>query len=549
MANGTNWLSGLLQRRLCILVMTGILLVVGLVYWPVLGHDFVNFDDNLYVYENEQLLQHGLSLAGIAWSFTTLLGGNWHPLTWLSHMVDVRLFGLNPAGHHLVNLLIHGANTLLLFAFFRRATGSIGRSAVVALLFALHPLHVESVAWVAERKDLLYAFFWLVTMHLYIGYARSPRQSAYLAMTAAFICSLLAKPMAMTLPAVLIIMDYWPLRRRAGEAGTNSTVLPARPVREKLPLFFLAGGVAAITIYAQNKSNSLASVDPGALSVNAGNAIISYADYLGKTLWPARLAVLYPFDPAAVTAPRVIAASILLGAITIGVLRAGQRFPFLVFGWLWYIVTLLPVIGLLRVGDQAYADRYTYLPLVGIFVMLVWGLHAAFATIGARQSVRAAVTVVPIFLLAGVTSKQLAYWRNSLELFTHCLQAAGDSWVAHNNIGNALFLQGNVAEAAGHYRRAIELKPDMAVTYSNLGNTYRYNGFYSLALDSFDRSIRVRPMNREAYYNRGLTYVELGDMERALKDYGVLKGIDPGLAEKLLLTISARGTSAREAPH
>jgi hypothetical protein len=339
------------------------------VYLPVRQFGFVNFDDPDYVSANAHIA-HGLTRAAVLWAFTTGYAANWHPLTWLSHMIDVQVFGVNAGPQHLVNLLLHVLNTLLLFGLLHRMTGARGRSAFVAALFAVHPLHVESVAWIAERKDVLSTLFWMLTMWAYVAYVRRPSWARYLGVAIAFALGLMAKPMLVTLPAVLLLLDVWPL----GRTGVTRLLRPRRAlVLEKLPLFALAAVSSVMTFLVQRRGGAVSTVDQYPWASRVANALVEYVVYLGRMCWPARLSIFYPYSQS-LPGWSVAGSLVLLVALSVAVFRAGGRRPYLVVGWLWYVVTLVPVIGLIQIGTQARADRYTYVPLIGIFIMAAWGL-------------------------------------------------------------------------------------------------------------------------------------------------------------------------------
>jgi hypothetical protein len=462
----------------------------------------------------------------VAWAFTTLHTGNWHPLTWLSHMLDVELFALNPAGHHLTSLLLHTANSLLLLSLLVRLTGFLGRSLAVALLFGLHPLHVESVAWVAERKDLLAALFWLLALGAYARYARAPGPGRYLLLTALFVLGLLAKPMVVTLPLVLLLLDVWPHQRPA-------TVPRSRLVAEKLPILALSLASAGVTLFAQRAGGALNPHDAATLPMNIGNALLAYLGYLQKMLWPTRLAVLYPFDPLTVTPGRVAGAAAVLAAVSVLVLGQRQSRPYLAFGWLWYLVTLLPVIGLVRVGAQAMADRYTYLPLIGIFIALVWG--GADLTAGLRRAPVLQVTAVALAVAACavLTRAQLRHWRSSLELFRHTVAVTENNWVAHHNLASDLLRARAVDEAIGHYREALRLNPRYVSAYLNLGIVLRERGELDQAIACFRAAVAVDPAAAAARMNLGFACVAVGDRTCAESEYRELLRLDAPRAEAL----------------
>lgn len=512
-------------------------------FWQVLQHDFISYDDNDYVTVNMAVRQ-GLSVDGIKWAFSAFHAANWHPLTWLSHMLDVELFGLNPAGHHGVNLALHLVNALLLFWLLQRWTGFVGRSLFVALLFAVHPLHVESVAWVAERKDLLSTLFWLLTMWAYAGYARTPSLGRYLTVVILFALGLMAKQMLVTLPLVLLLMDYWPLSRFStlkwrGEGGQPGLKLL---LAEKIPLLALSLGAALITLKAQESGGALLKSGGHPFLVNAGNAVISYAAYIGKMFWPAELALFYPFDPARVTALKVAGAVLLLAALTLLVLARARKRPYLVFGWFWYLVTLIPVIGFVKVGGQSMADRYTYVPLIGLFLMLAWGggeAAAKWRDNGVRGALVAGTIVVA--LLSLLTVRQVGYWRDSYGLYQRALAVVEENWLAHNNMGILLAQNYRQAEALYHFQESVRINPQSADGFRNLGNLYQMAGRNAEALEAFRQAVRLAPGDAEAHFRLGYGYLMSGNPQLAYQEYQQLMLLDQTRARALMDSIRLSG--------
>ena len=503
------------------------------VYWPVLQNGFIDFDDDDYVTMN-MVVRQGLTLKGFFWAFTTFHAGNWHPLTWLSHMLDVELFGLNPLGHHASNLLLHTVNSLLLCALLYRLTGFIGRSLIVALLFALHPLHVESVAWIAERKDLLSTLFWLLTMGAYIRYARTPSLGRYLPVFLLLALGLLAKQMLVTLPLILLLMDYWPLNRQ--EKGGIRLLLI-----EKLPLLALSGAASLVILRAHASVRALFQLDGGSILLHGGNAFISYIKYIGMMFWPTDLALFYPFQSAAVTPLKVAGAIALLTGMTSVVLLQRKSRPYLLFGWFWYLITLIPVIGFVRVGGQALADRYTYIPLIGLFMIVVWG--GAELEVKGRFGLRAAiagVATIVIALLSLLTVAQIRTWVNSYELFDHALAVVEGNWLAHNNMGIFLSQHNRNDEALRHFRESVRLNPDGAVGFRNLGNAYQMAGNSSEAMAAFCEAVRLNPDDAESHYRLGFTYLLSGNSPLAYEEYRRLKRLDAASAQALLDAIRMR---------
>ncbi|MBW2645343.1 MAG: tetratricopeptide repeat protein [Deltaproteobacteria bacterium] len=480
------------------------------VFWQVRNHDFVNYDDHKYVTDNRHV-QAGLTWEGTTWAFTTFHASNWHPLTWLSHMLDCQIYGLNAGGHHLTNLLFHLTNTLLLFLILNRMTGALWRSAFVAAIFALHPLHVESVAWVAERKDVLSTFFWMLTMWAYIRYAERPGGKTYLLVVLFFALGLMAKPMLVTLPFVLLLMDYWPLGRlRLGQSNKdrwlNIKETPAiRLIWEKVPLFALTAVSSVVTFYAQQAGGSVAALDKLPLNARIANGLVSYVSYTGKMIWPSQLAVFYPHEDM-VALWQAAGAGLLLACISILVICVARRFQSLAVGWLWYLGTLVPVIGIIQVGEQAMADRYTYVPLIGLFIMIAWGVGDLAARWHYRRIILSTFTGILLLVLMTGTWLQIRHWQNSITLFEHALDVTTNNFVAHYNLGEALEDNGRLEEAIGHFHKALQIKPNNAKAYYSIGTVYGKLGNYKKALSVLKQAIFLKPDYAEAYTNLGAVY-------------------------------------------
>jgi tetratricopeptide (TPR) repeat protein len=516
------------------LVLLAALAVLG-VHHQILFNGFINFDDPLYVTQNP-LVQRGLTVEGIIWAFTSLHAYNWHPLTWVSHMLDVQLFGLAPAGHHLTSMLLHTANVLLLFALLKRLSHSHWPSVAVAALFALHPLHVESVAWVAERKDLLSGLFWLATLWFYAGYRQSGRTLQYLLALGAFCGGLLSKPMVITLPLVLVLLELWPLRTTT--TGVEPNQLPWRRLALiTLPFFLLSAASAAITYTAQHQGGAVLYESP--LLLNAGNALISYLRYLGKLVWPLGLAVLYPFDPNAVTAAKAAAAAVTLLVVSVGAWRLGRRWPYVALGWFWYLVTLLPVIGFIRIGRHSIADRYTYIPFIGLYIIIAWGWAQMAERYRIPRAATGAAAAVVLLLLGGLTIMQEQRWRSSISLFEHTLTVTENNGTAHKNLGLAYGQIGDGQRASYHgaMGRLLEqqeiaaLYPQNADVRYRLGNAYAELGRYREAVAEYSRAITLRPSLAAAHNGLGIAYARLGVMDAARQAFADALQLDPGLAE------------------
>jgi len=467
-----------------LLICIALTLATVVAFEPLSHNEFIGYDDGHYVTENPYV-QSGLTGKSILWAFTSLHGeiSYWHPLTWLSHMLDCELFGLNPLGHHLTSLLFHIANTLLLFWVLKRMTGAVWQSAFVAAAFALHPLGVESVAWAAERKNVLSGFFWMLTIAAYIRYAERPCIGRYLPVVLALCLGLMAKPTVVTLPFVLLLLDYWPLDRFQWK---NLRFL----VCEKIPLLFLAAVLSAVTFFAQKGIGAVAPADKLGLNLRLANAFVSYIRYIGKIFYPAGLAVFYPHPLRSLPLWQPIVCLFILVVVSAAVIYVGRRY--LVVGWLWYLGVLVPVIGLVQVGNQAMADRYTYLPAIGIFIMLTWGITELLAGWRFRKIVFSAAGLIFIILIL-YTRTQLRYWRNNFTLYEHALKVTANNYVAYNNLGAAFQSEGMLEEAIGHYRRALRIRPDYFFTHCNLGSALQSQGRFSEAAGHYQYALGLKP--------------------------------------------------------
>jgi tetratricopeptide (TPR) repeat protein len=498
-------------RLICLLLA----LLTLLLYLPVRQHEFIVYDDDLYVTEN-RMVQRGLTWDGVQWAFSTLHASNWHPLTWLSHMLDWELFGANPGAHHLINVLFHAANAVLLFLLISRLTAALWPAAIVAALFAWHPLHVESVAWISERKDVLCAFLSLLALHAYVRYARDKSRSAYIGSLLLFAMGLMAKPMLVTLPFVFLLLDYWPLDRLRK---------PAPAVLDKLPFLFLTALSCIITIIAQ-REKAMIDLERQPLSARIANAVVAYAMYLVDTVWPSKLAIVYPLD-AQLPVVRVVASAALLGVLFFIAWRWRSNRPWLITGWLWYIGMLVPVIGLVQVGVQARADRYTYLPLIGIFIAVVFLAREVVSRLRPGPKVAGALAAVGLLGFAAATLRQLSYWQNSEALFARTLAVTKENVVAHLNLGVALEEAGKKEEALAQYREALRIQPHSAHGHNNMANVFAALGKTEEALHHYQQSLRFSTKAPLAHLNLGLTLVGLGRFEEALQHYSEAARLSP----------------------
>ena len=498
-------------RLICLLLA----LLTLLLYLPVRQHGFIVYDDNLYVTEN-RMVQQGLSWAGVKWAFATLHASNWHPVTWLSHMLDWELFGGNAGAHHLVNVLFHVANTLLLFLLLRRMTVSLWASALVAALFAWHPLHVESVAWIAERKDVLCAFFGLLALHGYVLYARHGDRRAYFCSLLCFTLGLMAKPMLVTLPFVFLLLDYWPLKRAPGFL---------RLAVEKWPFFLLTVVSCVIAVIGQ-REEAMVDLERQPLSARVANAVVAYATYLVETVWPSDLAIIYPLDRQ-IPPGHVALSVVILFVISLFAWRSRSSRPYLLIGWLWFLGTLVPVIGLVQVGRQAAADRYTYLPLIGLFVALVLGAAEAAARLRLNTVMRASITVTILLGCLVATWRQLAYWQDSKALFAHAVSVTEENAVARLNLGVALEQAGQTNEALAQYRESLRINPGRAQAHNNVANLLAASGQKEEAVTHYREALRLNRKAPLAHLNLGTTLLELGKFDEAMQHYEDAKRLAP----------------------
>jgi protein O-mannosyl-transferase len=499
------------------------------VYLPVCEYEFIDLDDDLYVFDNFRV-QSGLTWTNIVWALTAVEAGFWHPLTWLSHMLDCHLFGLNPAGHHLVNLVLHTANVVLLFWVLQMMTGAVWLSALVAVLFGLHPLNVESVAWIAERKNVLSTFFGLLAIWAYVTYVRRPQWKRYLLLLVLFVLGLMSKPMLVTLPCVLLLLDYWPL----GRLGTGAKeVFPALSglVMEKVPLFLLSLAIGLLAILAENRAGALPTLQEFPLGVRLGNAVVAYTAYLSKTMWPTYLVPFYPHAGASLATWQIAVSLLVLVGISALAGWGARAFPYLLVGWLWYLGTLFPVSGVIQVGGHAMADRYAYVTLIGIFIMLVWG------SVGwlIRSRVRKQVWIGSIFclliLISMNTRLQLNHWQNSVTLFEHVIRSTDNNSLAHNNLGTALLQRGRIEEAIEHFSEALRIRPDDSVVFFNLGLAVKRYGEVERAARYFSKALELNPDFAGAHNNLGMILMGSDNLKEAISHFVKALELNPGRPE------------------
>ncbi len=518
-----------------ILISLALALITLGIYWPVAGFEFNNYDDNIYVTENAHL-PAGFTTQNLVWAFTTGYASNWHPVTWLSHMVDVQLYGLNPAGHHLTNLCFHVANSLLLFGLLLQLTGQSWRSAIVAALFAWHPMHVESVAWVAERKDVLSAFFGLLTLWAYLFYVRVPTWPRYGLVLGCFALGLMAKPMLVTLPLILLLLDFWPLGRMTGygwpkcDEQSESTALlkplpPARLLAEKIPFFALTALSCGITFIVQKTGGAMV-LTHLPFSQRMANALVACMRYIGKLVWPHDMAVLYPYNYS-LPLWQVMGAGLVLALACSLALRVARRRPYLTVGWFWFVITLVPVIGLVQVGEQSMADRYTYIPATGLFLLVVWAAAEALSHRTWSKWVLSLVVTLILSACLFITARQLRYWQNSITLFTHAIQVTAENATPHNNLGGALTDQGKYEEAVAQFNLALKLRPDWDMPHNNLGIALINQGKVQDAVTHFRTAIKLNPQYAEAFVNLGIALARQGKLDEAITQYQHALKISP----------------------
>ena len=504
-------------QKQTLIIYVALIVVTLAVFGQVHQFDFVNIDDDKYVTENSYV-QSGITLNGVLWAFSTTHAEYWHPLTWLSLMFDYQLFGLNAGGYHVINLIIHIMSTLLLFWLFNRMTGEIWKSVFVAALFALHPLRVESVVWVAKRRDVLCVFFWMLTLCLYFYYTQKPVIKRYLLVIFSFILALLSKPMVITLPLVMILLDYWPLKRFESKKEN----LFSWQLKEKIPFFVLTAVFSVITIYARDYST----IKIFSLNSRFANALVSFTTYLEKTFWPHDMTVLQLFSDKFPTG-QVLGSILLIIVISFAAIIAAKRLPYLFVGWLWYAITILPTLGIIQFGHLAMSDHHTYLPSIGIAVMLAWGFSLLFPCEELHKKILLPAGIIFIAIMAVLTWKQCGYWKNNTELYNHALMVTKDNALIHSNLGLALSEEGKNEEAINHFNEAIRLKPDFSPAYLNRGVAYGKLGQYQQAIANYNEVVSLKPDDNSAYYNRGNAYYSLGQYPQSIKDYSEAISLAP----------------------
>jgi tetratricopeptide (TPR) repeat protein len=521
-----------------LLVCLGLVAVTWAVFGQTLAHDFVNFDDHVYVYENP-LVVRGLSTEGIIGAFTHTHARNWHPLTTVSHMLDCQLYGLNAGGHHLTNVILHTISVLLLFLVLKPMTGALWQSAFVAVLFAIHPLHVESVAWIAERKDVLSAVFFMLTLAAYARYAQALSPARYLLVALLFACGLMSKPMLVTLPFVLLLLDYWPLGRIRGQKSEVVSRL-RRLVTEKIPLFALSALSCIATLLMQRQGPSAIDQLPFLWRLN--NTFVSYVTYIWQMLLPVRLAVFYPHPNSRLPLVEVTVAIAFLVAVSLLAIYLRRTKPYLVTGWFWYLGMLVPVIGLVQVGEQAHADRYTYLPQIGLYIMTAWTVGDLLlkSTPRVHHALVGVAAALAIVSLGGRAFGQASYWKNSEMLWNHTLTVTGENDVAHNNLGFLFLRRGELDKAISEFQAALNIRSRNTETHyslgaaliqNNLGNALARKQLWDEAIDHLQEAVRLRPDYADAYFNLGSVLFQQGRIDQAIAQWQKALAIRPRDAE------------------
>jgi len=507
-----------MKRRLAPCLAAAIAVLAVVVYLPVRAHGFVGLDDPIYVRDNPHV-QTGLTWENAKWAFTTGHAGNWHPLTWLSHMLDASLFDMDAGAHHVVNVVLHVANALLLFDVLRRMTGATARAALVAALFALHPLHVESVAWIAERKDVLSTLFWFLTLEAYVAWTRAPTRTRYVLVVASLAAGLTAKQMLVTLPFTLLLLDWWPLRRWTDAASARRLVV------EKLPLFALVAAACVVTFLVQRAGGSVADFETRPLVDRALNAPIACVVYVRKMLAPIDLAALY-VHPRTIDARAAVAATAALAFVTFVAVRARRTRPWLLVGWLWFLGTLVPVLGLVQVGRQSMADRYTYVPLVGLFVVVAWG-GAELVNAERRRAAAATLALAATAACAVLARRQVDVWKDDETLWRHAVAVDPDNPAARNNLGDLLCIDGRYDEALPQFREMLRTTSDPATAQNNIGYVLRRRGDVAGAETAFREALRLKPDLAETHDELAGVLLDTGRADEARVEFEAALRLDP----------------------
>lgn len=494
----------------------GLVLFVVAVYHPVGSFEFVHFDDNLYVTENLHV-QDGLNLKNIAWALKSTRASNWHPLTWISHMLDYQLYGLNPGMHHITSLIIHAVNCLLLFLILNRITGTVWQSAIVAGLFGLHPINVDSVVWIAERKNILSTFFCMLTLLTYSYYVEKPRFGIYTLTLILFALGLMTKPIIVSIPFALLLLDYWPLNRLQSPKSVFPLIL------EKIPFILLAILSIVISYVIVQEDSILITTDTRSMTLRLANAVTAYITYIGKMLWPVNLSIFYPY-PKTIPFWKTLMACVLLVGVSIYSIRLGKQHAYLITGWYWYLLTLFPFIGQLQAGLwPAMADRWAYIPFIGLFVGIAWAGTEVCSKINIGRTAIGIIILVIFSVLTFRTWFQIQHWRNSVTLFKHALASTSDNYVIHNNLANVLEWKGNIFEAKAHYMEALRINPEFITARYNLGNLFKTEGRMTEAVEQYKAVLRMNPEHVPAHNNLATTLINVTEIERIIDDCSKLE--------------------------
>lgn len=502
-------------------------------YYQVGNFEFINFDDDEYITENIHL-KEGALLKKVKWCFTATYANNWHPLTWLSHLLDIELYGYSAGKHHLTNVFFHIFNTLLLFTLLQKITNNLGRSAFVAALFAVHPLHVESVAWVAERKDVMSAFFFLLTLISYHSYSRHPGFKNYMLTFLLLTLGLMSKPMLVTTPFVLLLLDYWPLNRIDLSKTTLSRSEDLKEliflVIEKIPLLLPVIFSTIITFSVQKLGGAVAASTIYPLDVRLANALIAYVTYIFKMVWPAKLAIYYP-HPGMPSWQQILGYGLLFTTLSVFAFFLRKRYPYILVGWLWYLGMLVPVIGLIQVGSQAMADRYTYLPLIGLFIIIAWGVPDLLKNRFNNPKIPLIFAFISLVILFLISQNQIRYWKNSITLFQHALEVTEDNFIAHHNLGVALSKRGHYNEAIEHYAQTLRIVPNYVSAHHNMGIALAKQGKQDEAIQKYNDVLHLAPNHKEVYFSLGNAMVAKGMLEQAVSYFQKAIKLNPSHAE------------------
>ena len=518
-----------MQSQKKLLIIFVLILCTLVVYWQVKDFNFAGYDDELYITDNTHV-QTGLTFESIKWAFTAFHAGNWHPLTWLSHMLDCELYGLNPTGHHWTNVELHIANTLLLFFILFKMTGALWRSALVAALFALHPLHVESVAWVAERKDVLSTFFGMLTILAYIRYVKKRNLLRYSLVFIFLSLGLMSKPMLVTMPFVLLLLDFWPLERLKYYSPKQSSKLFSL-ILEKISLFIPVIISSVLTILAQKEVGALYSFEALPITTRIANALISYNNYIIKTIWPQNLAVFYPHPFGTLSLWYVFLAALAIAVISFFSIRSFKQHPYVAVGWFWYVGTLIPVIGFIQVGAQAMADRYTYIPLIGLFIIAAWGMPDLLKKWHYNRIILVIFSIIIIFAFSTRSYFQIRHWENSTAVFKNAVKVTENNWLAYNNLGLALMREGKLNDAVLNYKKALQIRPDYLTALDNIGIALHQLGRFEEALFYYSKALKIDPKHAGVHNNIANVLTALGKFEEAIKHYKKALLIEPEFAE------------------